>query len=517
MTLQLEPIHRACDQITRQIRDHYRNLTVRFIVHNEGQLTEALGLAAQDLIAHPASDTALHIMRKKRSTEASALLGTAVAKEKVIFGLSTKETALALCTINIDQFKTVKEARRYAYHLAWHAIDAYTYHVEPSARAESSERIVVRRRNAMDIAAANLRADAFSALISVLQDDSEAIRKICEIRGKNAITRQSGNTPEYYPFVISMEATEFAASQLRRQNLSKKKLLPATLQSAHEIGKTFDDILLRQWLGFSQPAQDMAWRGYNRDEILSAAINTSQNTYVRAAGYMISEITGIKPASILDIRESYSPYADEEFNEKLHQKLVSRTFEDIIAEGLKRNSSDPFHELAEKQNQALVEGRVVGWCAAALQSAARGFDAALASGQPPSAAARMEFDSEQKRTKWTTLKSIGKNIIRQTRSGHVISLSSLASLIKDEDGAANIIRSIEKTIKTPAYHKGLQAVKSLHARNEFTLGATPKAVPVGPSFQNVPIFAGPGLGGGRSTAPLRQAPPKEDNTGKSDN
>src|SRR5690606_11737389 len=140
---------------------------------------------------------------------------------------------------------------------------------------ESNARVVVRKRNALDMAAANLRADAFSALICALQDDYEAIRKLAHMRGLNALVRRSGHTPEYFPFIIAMEATEFAAQQLRRRNLSKKKLLPAALQAAHEIGKTFDDILLRQWLGFSQPAQDMAWRGFEKDEILSAAINTS--------------------------------------------------------------------------------------------------------------------------------------------------------------------------------------------------------------------------------------------------
>lgn len=223
MALQIDTVSHACDMITRQVRESYRQLTVHFIIHHDGQLTEALGLAAQEMLSHPAAETAMHIMRKKRSSDESALLGTAVAKEHILFGLASRETALALCTLNIDEFDSLKEARRYAYHLAWHAIDSFEYHNAPATRDDAPARVVIRKRNALDIAAANLRADAFSAMICCLQDDYEAIRKLAHMRGINAIARRSGHTPEYYPFVIATEAAEFAAQQLRKRNLPKKK------------------------------------------------------------------------------------------------------------------------------------------------------------------------------------------------------------------------------------------------------------------------------------------------------
>ena len=499
MALQIDTVNHACELITRQIRDSYRQLTVNFVVHHDGQMSEALSLAAQDMLSHPAAETALHIMRKKRHTQESALLGTAVAKEQILFGLASRETALALCTLNIDDFDNVKEARRYAYHLAWHAIDAFEYHNAPVNREEGNSRVVVRKRNALAIASANLRADAFSAIICSLQDDYEAIRKLAQLRGLAAISRRSGHTPEYYPFVIAMEAAEFAAQQLRKKNLPKKKLIPAALQAARAIGKTFDDVLLRQWLGFSQPAQDMAWRGFEKDEILSAAINTSQNTYVRAAGYLISEITAIPPASIFDINETYSPFADDRFNERLHQKLVEKTFEDVIAEGLKRNSSDPFFETAERQNQELTEGRVVGWCAAALQSAARGFDSALANGGSPAVAARREFEGEKDKTTWDTLKDLGKSIIRNTRGGQPVTLSSIDDLTKENQAANAIRRSVQATIKTPAYQQRLDAASELHVRNEpqtpgFVIANAPTP-PQGPAIQ-ARVPQGPAMGRG---------------------
>jgi hypothetical protein len=515
MALQLDTVNHACEQVTRQVRDHYRNLTVMFVPHHDGQLTEALGLAAQYMLTHPASETALNLMRKRRTTEESVLMGTAVAREQILFGLASRDSALALCTLNLDTFDTLKDARRMAYHLAWHAMDAFAYHNDPATHDADASRIAVRRRNALDIAGANLRADAFSGILCSLQDDYEAVRKIAAMRGLNALQRRSGHAPEYYPFAIAMEATEFAAQMLRKRNLPRKKLLPAALQAAHEIGLTFDHVLLRQWLGFSQPAQDMAWRGFEKDEILSAAINTSQNTYVRAAGYMISEITNIPPASIFDINESYSPFADDKFNEKLHQKLVNQIFEDVIAEGLKRNSSEPFFETAERQNQQMTEGMVVGWCASALQAAARGFDNALASGTQPAAAARREFDNEKDRTAWDTLRDLGKKIIRQTRIGTPVTMSTLAGMADENPAHAAIRRSVQATIKTPAYQQRLDAASELHARPNVPRGPAPRAaqkLQAAPAV-NAPAMAAPGMGMGgggmgggirRTTVPAQQ-------------
>lgn len=513
--MQIEAVNRVCTLISRQIRETYRQLTISFIVHHDGQITEALSIAAQDMLAHPAAETALHIMRKKRSSQESAILGTAVAREQIFFGLASRETALTLCTLNIDDFQNMKETRRHAYHLAWHAIDAFEYHNAPDNHDETQRRVVVRKRNAMDIAAANLRADAFSAIMCALQDDYDAIKKLAAMRGVNALSRRSGHMPEYYPFAIAMEAAEFAAMQIRCKNLPRKKIVAAAMQAAHELGKTFDDVLVRQWLSFSQPAQDMAWRGFEEEEILSAAIHTSQNTYVRAAGYMISEVTDIAPASIFEINDSYSAFSDDRFNDKLHEKLVGKIFEDVIAEGLKRNSSDPFFETAERQNHDLVEGRVVGWCASALQSAAHGFDSALANGTPPAVAALREFESEQQKTTWESLKNLGKKIIRKAREGETTTLSTLDDLAKDDYGASSIRRSVQMSLKSPSYQKRLDASSELHPRQQPKAEIAPMAVRKAPAAAPAVAASLPTLG---KTRPAQQQrittrPAEETDTG----
>src|SRR5690606_35111349 len=104
-----------------------------------------------------------------------------------------------------------------------------------------------------------------------------------------------------------LEATEFALAKTDPRNLPRKKLVPTALKMAHEIGLAFDEIALKSWLAFAEPAQDMAWRGYSEAEIISAAVNTSPNTYVRTIGYLIAELAGITPTPPAEIRETYSP------------------------------------------------------------------------------------------------------------------------------------------------------------------------------------------------------------------
>jgi hypothetical protein len=122
-----------------------------------------------------------------------------------------------------------------------------------------------------------------------------------------------------------------------------------------------------------------------------------------------------------------------------------------------------------------------------LQSAARGFDSALANGGSPAVAARREFEGEKDKTTWDTLKDLGKSIIRNTRGGQPVTLSSIDDLTKENQAANAIRRSVQATIKTPAYQQRLDAASELHVRNEpqapgFVIANTPSA-PQGPAIQ----------------------------------
>jgi hypothetical protein len=515
MALKIDTVVQACRLITREVRETYKNLTVHFVVHHAGQRSEALSIAAQELQIHPASETAMHILQKPRPNEDSAMIGTAVARQNLFFGLASRERLLALCTMNLDQFESLKEARRHAYHLCWHAIDAMEYHANPDNRVRGTNEIIVRRRSALDIAKANLEADVFSALISSLHDDRDSINRMAIVRGTNALSSYSLQYPEYYPFVIASESTRFAFNQLQASHLSKKKLIPETVKLAREISKTFDDGSVAHWLSFSEPAQDMAWRGYGKDEILSAAINTSQNTFVRSTGYLISEVTGIQPSPILKISESYSPYADDDYNIKLHERMIKECFEDVITQTLTQSSVAPLLRLANRQNEGLTEGRIAGWCAGALQAAAHAFEFAVANGSEPEGIVRREFEGERSKTSWNNLKDLGHQVVAHKRSGGIVTMSKLGEISKSIEGIKSIQKSIEHTIQDPGYQQKLDSVKDFSMAPSMSgPGNAPRGPrPVAPA---TPSAAVRGPGGSNSTAHqqhqriVEQARAKED-------
>ena len=516
MALEIDTVTHACNLIAREIRDYQKNLFIHYIAHHEGQRTEALGLAAQEILSHPAAETAMHFLQKPRRSEDSALLGTAVARQNLFFGLATRDSVLALCTINLDHFNSLNEARRQAYHLAWHALDAAEYHNNPDNRRGGAKELIIRKRNALELAKANLEADVFSVAMSSFNRDKESTRRLGLNRGTAALHTRSLYSPEYYPYVIAMEAAEFAIGQINAENISKKRKIPMALKIAYEVGYTFDEINLKHWLAFAEPAQDMAWRGFKEEEIVSAAINTSQNTYIRAIGYLVSELAAIEPASILHIRENYSPFADNEFNENLHDKIVDQIFQDVIAQGLKQNSSVPFVTMANQQNNALTEGKTIGWCASALQAAGAAYDSAKRDGAEPEELARAEFQSKRVKTRWEDLKELGKRIIRQQRQGHNITMSDVKELSHDMKHMKNLEQSLEKTMEDPHYQQKLAAANELSAiprqpAPAASLRAAPAAAPI--AAQNLSM---PGLGGGAAqhrAAPVTQE--QQDHSGES--
>lgn len=510
MALQIDAVTHTCQTISQQVRDSFRPLTLHYIPHHDGQRTEALNLAEQEILYHPACHTARSLLSRGDATEESVLIGTAIARQNIFFGLSSRESALALCSMNIDQYETLSDARRHAYHLAWHAIDSLRYHEALRTKNDEPRDLIVRKRNALQLASANLRADVFAAVMAHLQGDAEAIDEIGLRRGQNALQPRSTHSPERYPFVMAIEATKITLAQLGKKTpLPKKKYIETALKIAAEVGKTFDGLSLKHWFAFSNPAQEMAWRGYNSRQILSAAINTSEDTYVRATGYLVAEITGIKPASVLDIRDSYSAFADDEFNKGLHEKTITQIFEDVIAQGIERNSIDPFIEMANAQNRRLTQGHFIGWCADALQDSALAFETARENGGDPAEAARRKFNSNKSKTPWETLKDISSQVIDCCRQGQIVTLSALGALCKDMAPAMALARSLDMTISDPALQQSLEAARDLSLQKPAHEAAPTAPAPAAPSPAMIPRVApvAPGMGGVGGSGMMRSTPP----------
>lgn len=520
MTLEASAVHEICKRVSRQVRGTMRDLTIHYVVHYEGQRREALAMAAQEILSHPAAETSIHLLQKARKSEESAILGTAVALRSRFFGLSRQFSVLSVCTINLSQFRNLNDTHLSAWHLAWHAIDSARYHA--AAEHNNSERpqqLILRRRNALQMAHANLRADVFATIMCTLLGDPDAIRRMAVARSHHALTSRALHNPEFYPFVLAMEPTEFALSRLADKIPTRRQMIPTALKLSNEIGRMIDMGGMRNWLSFCEPSQDMAWRGFSKEDILGAAISTSENLHVRSTGYLVSELTRIAPKSMVAVQDRYSPFADDGFNRKLHERAVEAIFEDVIAQGVRANSADPFAKTANMQNQSMTEGQILGWCAGALQAAGQIYQRALDSGNESEAEAlaRQEFRTGQKQVEWDNLRSFGKRVVREQRKGEIVTISTLAALsAEDKDTFGKIGESVKTTINSPEFQEKLQAARDLDLAPRGPAPAAPGPRGPAPAAPAPAPMAAPGLGRSanvRRTAPAqttRQPPPQED-------
>lgn len=505
MVLQTDAVQQNCRSISRQVRDHMRTLNLSFIVHHSGQHLEALSLASQELLTHPAAEAALHILKKPSRNEQSGLLGIVTWRESLFFGLASRTSAMALNTLNIDDFSSLRDVRAHAWHDAWYALNLMGMRNRPRHNNSVKDSIMLPDLDEMIKTSWNLRADVFSAIMSGLNGDKHAIHHLAHARSEAALKRNPGHTPEYYPFPIAMEATVSAYAQMMRHPPSKRRQIAAALKIAETVGNTYDELALQQWIYFCKPAQDMAWRGDPAPLIIGAAVSTSQDTYVRATGFLVSEILQIKPTSIINVQEHYSPFAEERYNKRLHETMMERTFQNAVSAGLSDASANPFLDAANKQNQRLVDGHILGWCAAALQAAGRAFENAIASGsKTPDQAARREFDFNREKTTWDSLRDLGENIVEHYRRGETVTFGDILDFCGRSSALAGVSNAVAFTMKDPGYLKKLDIANDLSPSN--IPAPAPAAAPKAPApAMPAPAMPAPGMGGG-SARPVQQRP-----------
>ncbi len=449
MSLQMDSVAHACNTISRQVRDSHKRLFIRYIVHHDGQQSEAFKVAGQDMIQHPAASTLLALLSQAKKKHESGLIGAVIARQNLFLGLTSKHTVTALCSINLDQFTSLQEVRLNAYHHAWHAINLFEQHTDPENPSLLQTEIITQHHNAMELIASNLCADVFGCVISALQDEAGIIQTTGQQRANNVLTSTVFHYPEYYPFLIAMDSTSFALQRLANKAIPKKKFVEEALTVARHIGKIYDETSLKQWFTFAKHAQEMAWKGSNKEAILSSAINISKNTSIRSIGYLVSETADIKPDSILDIRNNFTPYASNDFNEKEHKKTVTQTFETLMFESLNSGHSRAFIKQANKQNLLLSEGHSAGWCAASLQAAAKAFDRSSKKGEEPHEVTRHAFENEQTKTNWDDLISLAQKIIIRRRKGQETTLSTIIALCGDDKSLTSVQNALKITMKDP--------------------------------------------------------------------
>lgn len=504
MAIKEDILQEICNLATRQVQELYPDVQAMFIPHAGGMFHEVISTSEHEAAKHPAGKIARSILEKNNNREQSSFLGMAISHQVKWLGLASNDKMLALFNLNTDDFKDAKDARRTIYHLAWHAIDLVEVRRRPEYVSKFRSGPMIPKRSPMNLARLNLQSDVFSAIMCGLQGEENALDVLAKQRALDSISPVHARRAEDYPYVIALEAAQYAYSELAVLKPPRSKYMQYARQMAIEVGQTFDDKSIRQWWGFSEPGQDMAWRNFPKEIILGCAIHTSEDPFVRATGHLIADITGLMPLSGLKLGASYNAYANTQANQVLHREMMEKTFEEAMARGVETESGQPLLLAANEQNEHLAEGVIMGWCGHALQAAARAFENALSSGISPIQAARLEFEGNKDATTWDMLKKIGDAIIDQRRKGYAVTLGNVAEIANENPTFAPVLGSIRVTMKDPSYIQKLEAANDLSLRPASPAPSTaaPSApVPKGPEVPaySAPTMAAPGLGGNAAT------------------
>jgi hypothetical protein len=492
-----------CQMATNQVRDLYPELEMLFIPHTNGSFQEVIDAGEHGATGHPAAKAAMSIFEKHGRRELSSFLGMAIERQRKWFGLSSQNYLLGLCNINHDEFKSTKDAQRGIYHITWHAIDLAEVRKRPEYSGKFRSGPMIPKRSPLNMARLNLQADVFAAVMSGLLGEEESIDVLAKQRAIDSLKPINARRAEDYPFVIAVEAAKHAYKKLIAINPPRNKYMFYARQLALAVGQAFDDESIKQWWSFSEPAQDMAWRSFAQDIILGCAVNASEDPFVRATGLLVSELSHIEPVSSMFLSSAYNAFLNAERNKSLHREMIEKTFEEAIAKGAAEESGQPLLVAANQQNEELAEGRILGWCANALQAAGRAFENALSSGVSPELAARLEFEGNKDTSNWDSLRKIGDDIIDQKRKGFGTTLGTVAEICSQNAIFSPILNSIKVTMKSPEFMQKLAAANdlSLAKATPAPAGPAPKSpAPVTPSV--APTMAGPaapGLGGNAST------------------
>ena len=496
MAITIAQIEKIIKNITHETESAYEGLSLFFITHKLGRMRESIALAEHEIISHPAGNAARAIIRKHSVSEKSAFLGLAIASTSKMMGLKRTDHLLGLFNINTDEFNNEDEARAQIYHLAWHAIDLFQIRQNPTYKKKFKSGPMVPKRSPMNLAKASLQADAFALTLSTLKKEADLLPLLSSKRASNALKDNNNHKPEDYPSVIAMDACKQAIKEISSNNSTQEQQNIITArQLSVNVGHAFDEENIRQWWNFTIPAQDMAWRGFTKEEILGAAIHTSNDPFVRSMGYLIQEVTEIEPTDTDTLKQGYNAFIDPEILSTLHKEMVDTIFEEAMTQGLAESSNRAFLNAANKLNERLTDGHILGWCSNALQDAAQAFERALLNGASPDQAARMQFEGNKNHPQWESLKQLGKDIIDQKRQGFAVTMGHIAEICHNHPAFSPVLDSLKVTMNDPAY------IQKLEASNDFNVipsAPAPTAAPSAPAPKapapNTPIPQAPAMG-----------------------
>lgn len=461
MPVDLKTATHICKVIARQIEKGYPELSLHFIMHEEDKRKKALLQEKETIAEHPAGATIIDYILNSKDREITGnrtcFVGLAEHNNPGFLGFFRSFQTLGVFFVNADRFKTQEDLRNHALHLVWHALALYEdYHAAqaeilkkagtlpslsktipksededpfpeknlkeqgPLSRLEASEGVIISKLETQEFYHRNLLADIFSAAFQALHGSENAIKPLAVQRMHDTLTPQVGFISEKYPFPISLETLQLLLTESLSGSGKKEKTLPLAVRITKEIGMTYKISAIKQWRAFCNPAQEMAWSGFDPETILGAAIYTNENTYVRSIADMVAEHMAIKP-KIFSSLNDYNPFADQEMNKRVHEKICLESAKKCLEKARTPDDYKIFLSEAMAQNAKLMTGNPAGWAAHALMALA---DELMLS-DPKTLNQQKQrllsiFEQNVSKVSWDNLRSFARYLFRQRREGKII-------------------------------------------------------------------------------------------------
>jgi hypothetical protein len=512
------------DDLAKQSHALTPDVDYIFITHSGHDFDDTVVKATRAFAKHPAAPTATSMLHKGRHNLHTRFAGLAIHIQSKFFGLHRTAAALALMNVNRAEHEHEGESVRAVLHQLWHALDTAFQMQHPDQLARLRSGPVVPKRSPLSYSRANLRADIFAALLGEAYGHEGSIDILGHGRAIDTLLPRAHHRPWLFPYPLALELTRYAWANLyATAHIQYINHVGAAYQLANEISQQLDDIQIQRWWHFVEPAQDMAWRQEKPDRILALAMQRSPDALMKKTALLVSDVAKITPVELPPHgTPEFNAFASQSANRDAHQKMIEETFELVISHSMQEDSSRPFYRAANDQNRSLAEGRIFGWCAAALQAAARAFDMAQASGRSPIQMARMEFQGNSSFVEFNELQKMSEQIITARRSGRAVTLPELPNVIGDDQVFAVVRASIERTVSDPQYRQELEQVMTPApivpaARPGVRPAAAPTAAPqMGPQVAPAgpaPVMGGGGMmGGGMMGGGARQAPQQQTTT-----
>ena len=414
MSLKVDEINKIIEKVEKQLTGFHSSLELICVTHKTGNRKNACanlrkGYMGEE-IAPSINKLLSNWMKDDLNDKESEFLGTIETYQRAFGGLIKKQLFINIIAINTDNYNDEKDLEIDLYRLSWNACNAIK-NTANQKRQDNKDRILIPSPKGLRKLGNNLQADIFGALNYSLQNKENVVDFLGKKRATAVINSKNLLHPENHPYIMTLDQSRYMCEQL----MSKRKLTTNTIEQVWIASKiiiqTMNQKKLAVWEKFASYAQDMAWRGFSPEVILSIAIDHNDDIETKKLGVQVANLTNTTPISADESGGYYNPFKTDMENAEIHSTNIEELFENLLTRAIFENSSTPFTEKAREQNKKLQKGQFMGWCASSLDDAADIFEKSLKAKQPPTQTTREIFKAGLNKVTLVKLKTLGEEIL----------------------------------------------------------------------------------------------------------